>query len=171
MNLNQAIAQLTHNIPTFESLLQGLSTEQARWKPTPQKWSILEVINHLYDEEHLDFRLRLESVLRDPTQPVPPIDPPAWVVERKYNERELGESLERFKQERQTSLNWLRTLQDPRWENTYHHPAGFKVRAGDLMASWLAHDLLHIRQITRLHYDYVAQTWQPYGVGYAGEWV
>jgi hypothetical protein len=171
MNLSQTISQLSHNIGTLESLLQGVSPEQARWKPAPEKWSILEVVNHLYDEERLDFRLRLESVLRDPSQEVPPIDPPAWILQHRYNERELSESIGRFKQERQTSLNWLRTLQDPNWENTYHHPSGFKVRAGDLMASWLAHDLLHLRQITRLHYDHTAMLWQPYGVGYAGNWV
>jgi hypothetical protein len=169
MNLNQVISQLGHNLSTLESLLQGLSPQQARWKPAPEKWSILEVVNHLYDEERLDFRLRMESVLRDPNQELAPIDPPAWVLEHGYNERELGESFERFKKERHISLAWLSTLHNPRWENTYHHPSGF-IRAGDLMASWLAHDLLHLRQIIRLHYDHTAMVWQPYGVGYGGEW-
>ena len=42
------------------------------------------------------------------------------------------------------------------------------LRAGDLLASWLAHDLIHIRQITRLHYRWLERLAAPYQLGYAG---
>jgi hypothetical protein len=41
------------------------------------------------------------------------------------------------------------------------------VEAKNLLASWLAHDLLHIRQITRLKYQYLAK---DYAIDYAGNW-
>ena len=66
----------------FAGLVSGLSLEQARWKPSLDKWSILEVVNHLYDEEREDFRQRLSLVLADPMQPWPPIDPRTWVTSR-----------------------------------------------------------------------------------------
>jgi hypothetical protein len=31
-------------------LVEGVSPEQAHLNPDPESWSILEVINHLYDE-------------------------------------------------------------------------------------------------------------------------
>jgi hypothetical protein len=42
------------------------------------------------------------------------------------------------------------------------------MAAGDLLASWVAHDLLHVRQIARLRYEYVRKLAAPYGVDYAG---
>jgi hypothetical protein len=36
--------------------------------------------------------------------------------------------------------------------------------------AWLAHDLLHMRQIVELRYAYHQWQAQPYRVDYAGEW-
>ena len=58
MNPNYFVERLSTNCEVFPGLVKGISLEQARWKPAPDKWSILEVINHLYDEEKEDFRQR-----------------------------------------------------------------------------------------------------------------
>ena len=95
MNLQFYIDRLSQSPAVISSLVQGVTPEQARWKPSPDRWSILEVINHLEDEERDDFRTRLDYLLHRPGQPLPPIDPPRWAVERKYNERDLAESVSR----------------------------------------------------------------------------
>ncbi|MFN2533297.1 MAG: DinB family protein, partial [Pyrinomonadaceae bacterium] len=87
MDLDHVIERMTANARIFESLTQGLTTEQARWKPAPDKWSILEVVNHLYDEEREDFRQRLHLVLTDAALNWPPIAPQQWVTARAYSER------------------------------------------------------------------------------------
>jgi len=51
MNINTYTTRMKNNAQTIHSLTSGVSDEQARWKPDPDSWSILEVINHLYDEE------------------------------------------------------------------------------------------------------------------------
>lgn len=170
MNLAPFILRLRHNARGFEELVRGVSDEQARWKPAPDHWSILEVINHLGDEEVLDFRTRLDLVLHKPGEPWPGIDPEGWAVERRYNERDLQESLARFLTERRASIAWLEGLVAPDWNRTYPHPSMGELRAGDLLASWLAHDLLHTRQITRLHFQYLAQSLPEYSTTYAGTW-
>ena len=169
MNLDYFIERFATNRGVFESLVENVSPEQAKWKPAPDKWSILEVVNHLYDEEREDFRQRLELVLSDPTQPWPKIDPRNWVTERGYIERELNSSLTNFLAEREKSLGWLRELTAPNWENSKEGPNGV-LSGGDLLASWLAHDFLHIRQITRLHWQYVGAIAEPYQTAYAGPW-
>ena len=60
------------------------------------KWSTLEVVCHLYDEEREDFRQRLDIILHRPEAKWPPIDPVGWVSARKYNERDLAQSLAEF---------------------------------------------------------------------------
>ncbi len=128
------------------------------------------MVNHLYDEEREDFRERLDLLLHQPEADWPPIDPAGWVATRQYNQRDLASSLANFLEERQRSLEWLRNLSQPDWDSGRMAPWGSKMRAGDMLAAWLAHDFLHIRQLNELHYAYWAQTAAPYLVGYAGDW-
>jgi hypothetical protein len=169
MNLSYYTDRFSNNASVFENLARGASDEQSHWKPSPEKWSLVEVVNHLYDEERDDFRARLDSLLHHPEKLWLPIDPPGWAVERQYNERELNESLDRFLAERRKSIEWLKELKEPRLENKYDHPQG-RISAGDLLASWLAHDFLHIRQMARLHWQYLNSISAPFKTGYAGEW-
>jgi hypothetical protein len=169
MNLDYFIDRFSKNRSVFEGLVRDVSVEQARWRPSPDKWSILEVVNHLFDEEREDFRQRLELVLADPAQAWPPINPRGWVTTRDYNERDLDTSLTNFFAERQKSLAWLGQLSAPNWQNSNEGPNG-TLTAGDLLASWLAHDFLHIRQLSRLHWQYVGAIADPYQTTYGGPW-
>lgn len=169
MNLDYFIARLGTNRGVFESLTRDVSSEQAKWRPAPDKWSILEVVNHLYDEEREDFRQRLQLVLADPTQAWPKIDPRTWVTTRGYNQRDLKASLNNFLAEREKSLSWLRELTNPNLQSSNENPNGV-LKGGDLLASWLAHDFLHIRQLSRLHWQYVGAIAEPYQTAYAGPW-
>ena len=160
--------RLEANARVFAALVERVSDEQARWKPEPAKWSILEVMNHVSDEEVEDFRTRLDLTLHHPGQPWPPINPQAWATERRYNEQELPRTLARFDRERRASVDWLRALAAPDLELGYDHPHEGRIRAGDLLASWLDHDLIHIRQITRLHHQWLERHASPYRTEYAG---
>jgi len=146
---------------------KNVSLEQARWRPKPDKWSLLEVINHLWDEEIADFRARLTLMLEDTTKDWLPIDPMGWVIERKYNERDLVESLNGFLNERDASIKWLESLEQPAWDSFKEHPYAGRLSAGDLLTSWIAHDLLHIRQIVNCHLDYYEKESEPFSMSYA----
>jgi DinB family protein len=170
VDLENVIERLSTNRQVFQGLVKDVSLEQARWKPRSDKWSILEVINHLYDEEREDFRQRIDLVLANPKQPWPRIDPEDWVNSRGYNEKDLQKSVSNFLSEREKSLSWLRHLSTANWQNRYEHPDGRSIAAGDLLASWLAHDYLHIRQLARLHWEYVGLIADPFQTSYGGPW-
>jgi hypothetical protein len=170
MNLFYFMDRLEANIEVIRGLLTAVSPEQSRWKPSPDKWSLLEVINHLADEEDQDFRTRVRLTIENPDQDWPDTDPERWAVERAYNTRELRESLSRFVRERKISLAWLTEVQDIPWDAAHHDPKFPPLRTGDLIASWLAHDFIHIRQMNRLQYEYLTTQQGPYSAGYAGNW-
>lgn len=151
------------------ALVDGLSPEQARWRPSYDRWSVLEVICHLADEEREDFRQRLDLTLHAPGTEWPPTDPEGWAVERDYNARDLDDATRDFAAERTRSLAWLRTIGDPDWSRVSHHRSG-PITAGDLMASWVAHDLIHLRQLTRLQFEQFARAASPANTAYAGRW-
>jgi hypothetical protein len=170
ISLQYIVIRLAANAEVFRDQLAGVPPEQAQWKPSPDKWSLLEVINHLADEEREDFRKRLDLTINSPEQPWPPIDPPRWVVERDYNSRELVASMEDFSSERLRSIQWLSSLSNVNWAAEHVHPQFGIFKAGDLMGSWMAHDLIHIRQINRLHYQYLTAQLGSYSATYAGTW-
>ena len=44
------------------------------------------------------------------------------------------------------------------------------IKAGDMFAAWVAHDLLHTRQLIELRWAFTTQALEPYQVLYAGTW-
>jgi len=123
------------------------------------------------DEEIRDFRRRIEITLRDPGEAWPPIDPERWAVDEAYNERSLGTSVSQFLHEREASIAWLGGLRAAVWDRAHEHPRMGTIRAGDLLSSWVAHDFIHIRQINRLHREYLVEAVLPeYSSDYAGKW-
>ena len=169
MNIQSASAQLHTQGQAILHLAEGLSLEQARWKPDEKSWSVLEVMSHLVDEEVLDFRRHLDHLLHTPDAPWPEIDPQGWVTAKRYNERQLDATLAAFAAERESSLKWLNSLNDPNWDSASPMPWG-SLSAGDMMASWLAHDLLHLRQLIELRYALNEKGCAPYNIEYAGGW-
>jgi len=170
MDADACIAALDANAVAIAALARAMPADAVRVRPTPMDWSALDVLNHLGDEEREDFRTRLDAALRESPTMVPPIDPAGWVEARAYATRDYEESLARFLVERQQSLRWLRGLVAPDWSHTCLLPSGQHIRAGDLLAAWVAHDLLHLRQLVAVQYHAHAHAVAPYHVAYAGDW-
>jgi len=168
MDTTYLIQMLTRQSELVRTLVDDVSPEQAVWKADPERWSVLEVVNHLYDEEREDFRVRLDILLRASDEPWPQIHPMEWVTERQYNARELAPSLAGFLAERQASLDWLASLRSPDWDAGVQSPWDFFMRAGDMAASWVVHGQWHIEQLIRLRRDWTIEQAKPYDVRYAG---
>ena len=166
--LIDALDRFQRVLPT---IVHQLSIDDAKWKPFPHDWSILEILCHLCDEEVDDFRTRLRLTLETPEKDWPGIDPPRWAIERKYNEKNLDDAVARFVRERAASVNWLRGLGDKvEWSQAHVHPKFGTIRAGDLLASWAAHDALHLRQIAKRMHQLAQRHGEGFNVAYAGEW-
>ncbi|MBX3359574.1 MAG: DinB family protein [Phycisphaeraceae bacterium] len=173
------LESIANRLAAFPPALKGavgcVSADDARWKPQHPNypkgaWSVLEIVCHLADEEVLDFRARLESVLRDPGSAWAPIDPEGRAVEQRYNEQELGPALERFERARAANVAWLRSQVAPDWSAVHRHPKFGPIAAGDLLVSWAAHDALHLRQIAKRLYQLAARDGSTFSTAYAGEW-
>jgi hypothetical protein len=163
------IAELNQNAAVFQALLQPVTSDQVRWKPAPDKWCLLEVVCHLYDEEREDFRNRTRHVLETPLAAMAPINPAKWVADSNYMDQDFDGMCSRFLEERKTSVSWLQSLKSPNWDNAYVHPKFGSLSARMFLSNWLAHDYFHFRQITRLKYAFLKETGgQP--LDQAGPW-
>lgn len=161
--------QLFDNARRIEAMTSGFSDDEAKWKLDENTWSILEVVNHLLDEEREDFRVRLDIILHHPEKDWAAIDPTGWVIERKYNQRRLGDSLTDFLEERNASLDWLAGLGTVDWDTEYSSPFG-SMKAGDMFTAWVTHDHLHMRQLVEIQRSLTELNADPYSLEYAGDW-
>lgn len=169
MTHNQIITGLKNNALTFKSLFEHIPSTQIKWKAEPGKWSLLEILCHLIDEEKEDFRARTSHVLTSPHRPMSPIDPQGWVTSRDYLGQDYDQKLQEFFQEREASIQWLENLENPQWSNSYTHRTLGELSASLFLANWLAHDYLHIQQIIKLKLDYLHQE-RKEDLTYAGGW-
>ncbi|MHC4415552.1 MAG: DinB family protein [Planctomycetota bacterium] len=173
MNTQRLIDSLQRFADILPGVVRHIGPEDARWRPPGGGWSILEIVAHLADEEVEDFRTRVELTLRDPSEPWPPIDPETWAVERRYNEADLEATLDRFVTERHASVEWLRSFKPPSsadWTSTHVHGQLGPLRAGDIFVAWVAHDSLHLRQITKRLFQMTQHDGGDYHADYAGTW-
>lgn len=168
MDTPALLARLDRFPSVLDALLAATPAADWRFRPPEAGWSLVEIVNHLVDEEVEDFRARTRSTLEDPSRPWAPNDPEGIVVSRRYQERDGAESLRRFAEERARSMVWLAAVVDGPWSNARSHPTAGPLHAGDLLASWVAHDARHLGQIAKRLHALAARDGAPYSVGYAG---
>lgn len=168
MDIQANIEHLTRSAAAIRALVENIVDAYARWRPAEGRWSIVEIVCHLADEEREDFRMRFALTLSDPGAEWPSIDPAGVVTTRDYNSRQIESALADFLSERSLSIAWLKSLTDPDLSIVHIHPRFGSMSAGDLLSSWVAHDLLHIRQIARIMHERVAHDASPFSVEYAG---
>jgi len=169
MDANRLIVSLEAFPKVLRACTAELSPDEPARRGPGASWSILEVVAHLADEESEDFRARLRSTIEDRMREWPAIDPEGAAASRGYNSRELAAEVERFSSERAASVEWLRSLDGVDWSTTHEHPRFGPISAGELMTSWVAHDQLHLRQITKRRFE-LAQHAGGFPTRYAGQW-
>jgi hypothetical protein len=164
-----AADRLERSHAAIAALLAGVEPELARRRPAENRWSLVEIACHLRDEERADFPARLAVLLADGDAPFAPIDPERWAVERRYLEQELARALAELAAERAAKLAWLRGLGDVDLTRARATNGG-PLAAGDVLAAWVAHDLLHLRQMLGVLHALTTADAAPWGTEYAGRW-
>ncbi len=165
IDIQEIIRQLGSSAEAMRAMVGTIPDEQARWKPDADTWSMKEVMEHVYNEERLDFRRHLKEMFSDPPQ--------SWQQIREedlVSMDDCRQALDAFWIEREASLAWLKSLSAPDWERSSSTPWNSSIRAGDVLVSWVEHDFLHLRQMIELLYAWNEQQALPYSVRYAGGW-
>lgn len=167
MRYEELVTGLERSGALIVANFEGLTEDELRWKPARETWSLLEILGHLVDEESDDFGTRLRLTVEEPETDWPPIDPDGWVRERGHNRADAADLLARFKAGRGATLAWLCGLDVSHMASRHTHPRFGSMKAGDLLAAWCAHDLLHLAQIARTKLAWVKVGAEPYSTAYA----
>jgi hypothetical protein len=130
--------------------VSGLAPAVLRYKPAPEKWSILEILGHLADIE-IVYAYRLRQMLADEKPVIAPMDQDAWAKNLGYLDTPAPELVALYGLNRHHNLRLLRRLQLADLEKSAHHPElKQEVTVARLLEQLAGHGTNHLAQIEKL---------------------
>jgi len=129
-------------------LMQGLSDADARWKPAPDRFSVAEVLAHLSHSEGHCYRMRVDRFLSEELPEFEPDD--AQMYLDLYREADAADSFDHFEDQRESNIEFLRTLPRSAGERKAMHKEAGEITLQQMLHEWVMHDLGHVRQVAEL---------------------
>ncbi len=164
--LDDTIALLSSTPAALDALLRNLPETWIHRREGGDSWTAFEVVGHLIHGERTDWMPRARMILQHGDSR--PFD----VFDRGGHKQEIqgkstGQLLDEFAQARSENIAALRSLnlQPGDFARRGKHPALGGVTMSQLLATWAAHDLTHIHQISRImayQYRETVGPWSAY---------
>jgi len=150
-NLDQTVSLLARMPAAFDALLRNLPEAWTLTNEGQDTWSPFDVIGHLIHAERTDWMPRAKMILEfGEKKPFEPFD--RLAQNRESQGKSLAQLLDEFARLRSENLTELRSL-NLRKEDLARrgqHPSLGTVTLSELLATWAAHDLTHLHQVSRV---------------------
>jgi uncharacterized damage-inducible protein DinB len=149
--LENTIALLERTPAALDALLRGLPAEWTDSNEGHETWNVHGVLAHLIHCEHVDWMHRLRMILEfGEARTFTPLDREGSA--RAGAGKMLDQLLDEFAEQRAKNLAEMRALRlTPEDMNRRGmHPVFGSVTLSDFLATWPAHDLTHLHQISRI---------------------
>ena len=165
-NLPETIALLDCTPAVLSSLLRELPVTWTQRNEGGDTWSAFDIVGHLSHGERTDWMPRVRTILADgEARAFEPFDRLGHV--KPSQGKSLKQLLDEFARLRQENLAALRALhlQPQDLERRGRHPALGVVTLSELLATWAAHDLTHLHQLSRVmahQYREAVGPWNAY---------
>jgi hypothetical protein len=150
-DLPDTIAVLTRTPGALDALLRGLPDVWTRRSEGGDTWDVCDILGHLIHGERTDWIPRTRRVLQSgESVAFEPFDMGGHI--REIQGKSLGQLLDEFARLRSENLRELRALnlEPDDLERCGRHPSLGIVTLSQLLATWAAHDLTHLHQISRV---------------------
>jgi hypothetical protein len=130
--------------------VSGLSEKVLRYKPSPEKWCVLEILAHLADVEII-YGYRLRQMLADAKPVIAPMDPDALARNLNYLDSPPSELVAFYGLGRHHNLRLLRSLKASDLAKSAYHPElERQMTVADLVERMGGHGAGHLQQIEKL---------------------
>lgn len=149
-DIHAPLALLRQFPETLRAAVTGLPDSLLHANEGPGTWSPYEVVAHLTDLERSAWLPRLRLFLDAENPLLPPVEREAFRATMAL--RPVPTLLTEFRALRHANLATLQSipLDDITLRRPARHPAAGPVQLSHLIATWAAHDLTHLHQLTRL---------------------
>lgn len=149
LHVEDAVAIIERTPATISALLSGVPDIWAHATEGEGTWSPYDVVGHLVHGERTDWIPRVRHILAGERRPFESFDRTAQFSESRG--KSLAELLATFADLRRKNVAALvgMNLTDEDLDRRGLHPELGEVILGQLLATWVVHDLDHVAQIAR----------------------
>lgn len=165
-NLQYTSALLSRTPAALNALLRDLPEEWTHRNEGENTWTAFDIVGHLIHGDRTDWMARAKRILEfGETKAFEPFD--RLGQERESQGKSLPQLLDEFARVRSEKLDELRALNlsAADLEKRGLHPALGVVTLSELLATWAAHDLTHLHQLSRVmayQYREAVGPWSKY---------
>jgi hypothetical protein len=145
----ELIAQYQAGGAEVTQALEGFPPDKLHAHPIEGKWSAAEIVHHLGDSETTSG-LRLRRLLSEDHPLIQGYDQDVYATELRYNQREIGPSLDLFRSTRACTAQLFDFMTDEDWHREGTHSESGSYSAEDWLRIYAAHAHNHAAQIRRL---------------------
>lgn len=131
---------------TLVEALEKFPREMWQFKPSPDDWSVHELVVHIADSEANSYGRGRKAIV-EPGSTVMAYDEAQWAKTLNYHERSADDALELFKWLRGTTYQLLCTLPESVWAHTIEHPENGTMTLDDWLDVYERHVPEHIAQM------------------------
>jgi DinB family protein len=131
---------------TIADLIAGVAPARLKRPPAPGKWSVLQIIAHLAEDE-LASSWRYRQMLEHDGPELSAFDQDLWARVGDYSSWQHEDALTMFRLLRQANLRMFARLSPQQWQRCGTHTERGKVTIRELCRHMAAHDVNHIEQI------------------------
>ncbi|MZP28350.1 hypothetical protein GTO91_01265 [Heliobacterium undosum] len=142
----QLINQYREGITLVEDALQGVSEAELDYQPTPERWTIRQIIHHLADSE-ITSGIRLRRLLAEESPDIISYDQDYFAIALRYNLRPIESALQLYKWVRTTTLEILEFMDVEQWNRKGNHSEIGEYSATLWLQLYAEHGINHARQI------------------------
>jgi hypothetical protein len=166
LNLDDTVSLLSRTPVTLNTLLRDQPEVWTLRNEGDDTWTTYDVIGHLAHGERADWIPRVQRILEyGDAKAFEPFD--RFAQTRESQGKSLEQLLDEFSQLRAENLATLRTtnLQPADLDRRGLHPSLGPVTLSQLLATWAAHDMTHLHQISRIlahQYRETVGPWSQY---------
>jgi len=140
------LAELPAALPR---LVAGLSDADLRRPEAPGKWSVLQVVDHLADQETVNaFRYRM--IVAEDEPPIQGYDQDRWAARLRYGAADPATLVAELAAQRGRTLRLLRSLAPDELRRVGRHQERGPESVEYIMRLNAGHDFVHRRQIARI---------------------
>jgi uncharacterized damage-inducible protein DinB len=125
--------------------LAGLSDAALRFHPTPEGWSVVEIVGHMIDVDVI-WPGRVRQMLSTDNPKLARVDNEV-VRQRDYQNKQLDLMLGALAERRAEFVELIRGLRDSQLDRPGQHPTRGPMTVGDAVAALADHDRGHSEQI------------------------
>lgn len=153
MTPEQRLAKIESYGAAFQRLSEALlrfPREMWQFRPSPDAWTIHEIIVHIADSEANSF-IRCRRFIAEPGSQVLGYDENQWARSLRYHQQSPEDALSLFQCLRKNSYELIKELPEAVWANTVVHSENGVMTMDDWLDTYERHIRDHISQMQAVY--------------------